>query len=203
MAQEREEASASESSPLGPPTSSSFSSTTRSLGRRTLRTASTDVNPLSASDTPLGLSASSTGGQYAVYSGAKKRASVLGSTFDPPPPAPVEPPPSAALPTPPSPSAPPTPPFAPTPQPSVPPLVSRPSNSTLPTTSGRPYARSVSEAKELLQGQSLKAEVQSLGLGNESTGAAMVQKVASVGKETEWVGVMKALETGKVGRPLV
>ncbi|ORY65625.1 hypothetical protein BCR35DRAFT_308555 [Leucosporidium creatinivorum] len=198
MVQEREGASPSESSPLGPPTSSSTSSTARSLGRRTLRTATTDVNPLSASDTPLGLSSSPTGGQYAVYSGAKKRASVLGSTFDPPPPAPVEPSPSAASPTPPSPSAPPTPPFAPTPQPSVPPLVSRASNSTLPTTSGRPYARSVSEAKELLQGQSLKAEVQSLGLGNESTGAAMVQKVALVGKETEWAGVMKALETGKI-----
>lgn len=42
-----------------------------------------------------------------------------------------------------------------------------------------------------------------MGLGNESTGAAMVQKVASVGKEAEWAGVMKALETGKVCGSLV
>jgi hypothetical protein len=41
-----------------------------------------------------------------------------------------------------------------------------------------------------------------LGLGNESAGAAMVQKLARVGKESEWSGVMAAVASGKVRFPL-
>lgn len=52
----------------------------------------------------------------------------------------------------------------------------------------------------MLQGQVLRSEVQSLGLGNDSTGTAMVQKLAGLGNEPEWAGVLKALATGKVSR---
>lgn len=191
MAAEQEGSSSGESAPLGVPATSSGSAP-RSLGRRTARPASTSDNPLAAAD--AGLSASPNSGQYAVYSSSKKRSSIL------------EPPAATELatspsPAPPSPSTPSTPPFAPTARPSVPPLISRPSNSTLPATSGRPYARSVSEARSMLQGQVLRSEVQSLGLGNDSTGAAMIQKLAGLSSEPEWAGVLKALATGNVSSP--
>ncbi|SGZ21235.1 BQ5605_C021g09345 [Microbotryum silenes-dioicae] len=94
----------------------------------------------------------------------------------------------------------------------APPLVSRPSNSTLPyakpsarnqdsssssmTTTTRAYARSISEAQEKLQGQQLKAEVQALGLGNDSVGAMMVNRLVSAfvkGEKADWSGVLGAL----------
>lgn len=190
------------------PTSSPLSSTPtlsigRAAGRNSLRSVlSSDTlstHPLLASPTdsgaPNGVSSSPSAGTYAVYSGRKKP-----SALDPVPQPDPSPTSSSLL----HPGA--TPPAlhqrasptSPTSATHLPPLISRPSSSPLPSTISRPAARSVSEAKELLRGQNLKAEVQSLGLANESAGWAMVQKLASLGKENEWSGVLAALGSGKV-----
>ncbi|GAA5905749.1 hypothetical protein JCM8208_000885 [Rhodotorula glutinis] len=173
------------------------SSVSRQSSRRSLR----------GSEHPLLASSSSqqdgqgSSGPYAVYSAGKRRAAgasngSLTSTS-----------PSSALVSPgegplsPSSSAPgstvSSPPFAPTSAPFLPPLISRPSNSTLPSPSGRPYARSVSEAKEQLQRQALKAELQALGLTAESAGAALITRVASVGAEPELKGLQDLVARGK------
>ncbi|SCV74917.1 BQ2448_7946 [Microbotryum intermedium] len=96
----------------------------------------------------------------------------------------------------------------------APPLISRPSNSTLPygrpsaraqdptssssttTPSTRAYARSISGAQQKLQGQQLKAEVQALGLGHDSVGAMMVNKLVAAftnGEKADWSAVLGCL----------
>lgn len=148
-----------------------------------------DAEPVDSS--PLGTAGAGAGGQYAVYSSAKKRPSgnpLSDSTTTASPP----PPPSTSS------SSIPTPPFHPTISLAPPPLVSRPSNSTLPSPSGRTYARSVSEAKEQLQKQALKAELQALGVQNDSWGAALVTKLAAIGDEGELSSVVQLVQSGKV-----
>lgn len=71
------------------------------------------------------------------------------------------------------------------------------------TPAGRPYARSVSEARQALLGQNLKAQLQALGLTTESAGNGMAQVLAGVASGgEEWKNVRKAVETGKVSRIL-
>ncbi|GAA6020550.1 hypothetical protein JCM11491_000792 [Sporobolomyces phaffii] len=127
-------------------------------------------------------------GQYAVYSSHKKRSSAnpLSDSFSP------SSPPSSSS------SSIPTPPFHPAISLAPPPLVSRPSNSTLPSPSGRTYARSVSEAKEKLQAQALKAELQALGLQHDSWGAAIVTKLAGIGQDGELSSIVELVKSGKV-----
>ncbi|GAA6059755.1 hypothetical protein JCM10212_001963 [Sporobolomyces blumeae] len=138
-------------------------------------------------------SAASSNGAYAVYSGSstKRRTSFnpLAATADP-----------ASTPgaTSPAPSTIPTPPFHPTIALAPPPLVSRPSNSTLPSPSGRSYARSVSEAKEQLQKQALKAQLQGLGLAIESWGAAIVHRLVGLGEEGDGKAIHSVLKSGKI-----
>ncbi|GAA5889523.1 hypothetical protein JCM6882_007057 [Rhodosporidiobolus microsporus] len=173
------------------------STLSRPASRRTLRS-SPSSNPLFAASEAASPESS---GQYAVYS-SKKRSSVLGSASgagtsvfsgSASPLSPSEGPLSPS--TAPS-SATSTPPFAPTS--AAPPLVSRPSNSSLPLpATSRPHARSVSEAKEQLQKQALKAELQTLGLSAESVGSALVGKLANLGDEAEWKGIQAALTSGK------
>lgn len=176
----------------------------RPSSRRSLKASdSASHNPLFA---PTAERAGAGGaGQYAVYSPGKKRATVSGSSGFPSttvstssPLSPSDGPLSASSTS----SAAPSPPFVPTTSPFLPPLVSRPSNSTLPSPSGRQYARSVSEAKEQLQKQAIKAELQSLGLSSESAGSALVNKLANLGDEAELKGLQAVLAGGKV-RPAV
>ncbi|KAK4335731.1 Cystathionine beta-lyase [Rhodotorula toruloides] len=158
----------------------------------------TSAHPLLAPSADDG-AASPSSGSYAVYSPGKKRAAVSGSSgfssssVTPSPLSPNEGPlsPSSAS------SATHTPPFVPTTAPFLPPLVSRPSNSTLPSPSGRQYARSVSEAKEKLQKQALKAELQGLGLSAESAGSALVNKLATLGEDADFKGLQAVLAGGK------
>ncbi|KAM0786432.1 hypothetical protein ACM66B_001896 [Microbotryomycetes sp. NB124-2] len=164
-------------------------------GRRSTR-------EMSSEDPLLAMTTSSTVGSsdYAVYQARRRsapRSSLNGNPSQLPSPlslaqsaahssTSVEQPPSPA-------SAP----FAPSTTSSIPPLVSRPSNSTLPAPSGRAYARSISEAQERLKAHVLTAELQSLGLSNESAGAAIVQKLANVGRDAEWQSVSAAIASGK------
>ncbi|GAA5956996.1 hypothetical protein JCM3765_006664 [Sporobolomyces pararoseus] len=139
-----------------------------------------------ASSPPFGTSAG--GGQYAVYSSAKKRPStnpLIDSNT------PSSPPSTSS-------NSIPTPPFHPTISLAPPPLVSRPSNSTLPSPSGRSYSRSVSEAKEQLQKQALKAELQTLGIQNDTWGAGLVTKLAAIGEEGELSSIVELVKSGKV-----
>lgn len=173
----------------------------RPSSRRSLRSLSSNLDdPLSSpspspslADTELASSPSGStaggGGQYAVYSSAKKRPSTN----------PLSDPSSPST----SSSSIPTPPFHPTISLAPPPLVSRPSNSTLPSPSGRSYARSVSEAKEQLQKQALKAELQGLGLQNDSWGAAIITKIAMTGEEGELSSIVELLKSGKVRHVLL
>ncbi|BGP17584.1 hypothetical protein JCM10213_001232 [Rhodosporidiobolus nylandii] len=170
----------------------------RPASRRTLRSypssSSTD-NPLfGGSSEP---SQPEQAGSYAVYNPLKKRASVLGAFSGPAAPSTSSPLSPSDGPLSSSSSSVSSPPFTPTTAPSIPPLVSRPSNSTLPATSGRQYARSVSEAKEQLQKQALKAELQGLGLAAESVGSAIVYKLANLGEEQEYRDVQAAIASGK------
>lgn len=99
----------------------------------------------------------------------------------------------------PSPSS--LPPTSPSSTPHLPPLVSRPSETSVPkgVPAGRPYARSVSEARQALLGQNLKAELQGLGVTSDASGAGMVQCLAGVGSAgDEWRNVKAAVESGKV-----
>ncbi|BGP25733.1 cystathionine beta-lyase [Rhodotorula toruloides] len=59
------------------------------------------------------------------------------------------------------------------------------------------YARSVSEAKEKLQKQALKAELQGLGLSAESAGSALVNRLATLGEDVEFKGLQSVLASGK------
>ncbi|CEQ41225.1 SPOSA6832_02914 [Sporobolomyces salmonicolor] len=182
----------------------------RPTSRRSLRSLSSSDAQGDPLSTPPSTDAVAAGAkQYAVYSPVKKRTSLSGtgtgsgasspgggaapSTALSPSEGPLSPvvAASSSMTTPP-------PPFHPTLSPNLPPLVSRTSNSSLPSPSGRTYGRSVSEAKEQLQKQALKAELQGLGLANESLGAAFVHKLAGLVEEPEWKGVMAALGTGKV-----
>ncbi|BGO92611.1 hypothetical protein NBRC10512_004290 [Rhodotorula toruloides] len=159
----------------------------------------TSAHPLLALSADDG-AASPSSGSYAVYSPGKKRAAVSGgsgfssSSVTPLPLSPNEGPlsPSSAS------NATTTPPFVPTTAPFLPPLVSRPSNSTLPSPSGRQYARSVSEAKEKLQKQALKAELQGLGLSAESAGSALVNRLATLGEDADFKGLQAVLAGGKI-----
>ncbi|GAA5982476.1 hypothetical protein JCM11641_006127 [Rhodosporidiobolus odoratus] len=178
---------------LVPPTRSTLS---RPTSRRSLRSI---PSSLSASD-PLFSPASETSGAestsgYAVYNPVKKRASILGAGG---PAAPVASPLSPSSEATYSSSASSTPPFLPVTSPNLPPLISRPSNSVLPTTSGRPYARSVSEAKEQLQKQALKAELQSLGLSPESFGSAIVHKLGALYEDPDLTAISAAIASGKI-----
>ncbi|KAK4055886.1 hypothetical protein OIO90_003143 [Microbotryomycetes sp. JL221] len=170
-------------------------------GRRSVRSASVEDPLLSSTSSFSSTSTVTTGGsggEYAVYQAKQRttgpRSSFVGSTSsltavssnnD-----------TAAQQQPPSPAS--SAPFAPTSTSSIPPLVSRPSNSTLPAPSGRAYARSISEAQERLKAQVLIAELQSLGLASDSAGAAIVQKLASVGQDAQWQAVNAAISSGKV-----
>jgi len=182
--------------------SSQRSSVSRQSSRRSLR-GSDGAHPLLASSSQQdsqGTGTSTSSGPYAVYSAGKRRAAgASGGSFTSTSPSLVSP---GEGPLSPSSSAPgstvSSPPFAPTSAPFLPPLISRPSNSTLPSPSGRQYARSVSEAKEQLQRQALKAELQALGLAAESAGAALVTRLASVGAEPELKGLQDLVARGKV-----
>lgn len=165
----------------------------RASSRRSLRSLSSNnddplsspSSPTRAGEGPLSNSESSNtggGGQYAVYSGAKKRTSANPLSL------------SDSI----HPSSPPAPPFHPAISLAPPPLVSRPSNSTLPSPSGRTYARSVSEAKEQLQKQAVKAELQSLGLHNDSWGAAIITKLAGIPDDGELSSIAEVVKSGKV-----
>ncbi|GAA5902027.1 hypothetical protein JCM5296_007558 [Sporobolomyces johnsonii] len=183
----------------------------RPTSRRSLRSLSSSDAQGDPLSTPPSTDAVAAGAkQYAVYNPVKKRTSLSGtgdgsranspgggaaapSTALSPSEGPLSPVVAAS-----STMTSPPPPFHPTLSPNLPPLVSRTSNSTLPSPSGRTYGRSVSEAKEQLQKQALKAELQGLGLANESLGAAFVHKLAGLVEEAEWKGVMAALGTGKV-----
>lgn len=138
---------------------------------------SLSAHPLLADD---GAETSSSG--YAVYHPAKT------GRLSTPPPAASHLAPRGPL----SPQAP-----APSPSHHPPPLVSRGSSSSAPTI-GRAAARSISEAKEKLQGQNLRAELQGLGIGPESVGNAMVNKLAGLQHGGEYQGILDALTSGKV-----
>ncbi|KPV74458.1 uncharacterized protein RHOBADRAFT_54275 [Rhodotorula graminis WP1] len=178
-------------------------SVSRQSSRRSLRGSE---HPLLASSSSQQQDSQGTGtsssGPYAVYSAGKRRAAgaSTGSFTSTSPSSALVSPGEGPL-SPSSSSAPgstmSSPPFAPTSAPFLPPLVSRPSNSSLPSPSGRQYARSVSEAKEQLQRQALKAELQALGLAAESAGAALVTRVASVGAEPELAGLQDLVSRGK------
>lgn len=169
----------------------------RPSSRRSLRSLSSNHDdPLSSpalAEPELSTSptTSTPGGPYAVYSSTMKRSSANplfdGAASSPPPPSTSTN--STSIPTPP---------FHPTISLAPPPLVSRPSNSTLPSPSGRTYVRSVSEAKEQLQKQALKAELQGLGLQNDSWGAAIVTKMAGIGEEGELSSIVQLVKSGKV-----
>lgn len=175
------------------------STLSRPTSRRSLKS-SDAAHPLLAPSQDSTKTGSGGTGPYAVYSAGKRRAAgSSGASFASTSPSLVSPgeaplSPSASATS----SALSTPPFAPTSAPFLPPLVSRPSNSTLPSPSGRHYARSVSEAKEQLQRQALKAELQALGLATESAGAALVTQLASVGTEPELKGLQELVAGGKV-----
>ncbi|GAA5839559.1 hypothetical protein JCM9279_005979 [Rhodotorula babjevae] len=189
------EADSTSAGPTAPP-----SGVSRQSSRRSLRGSDpTTAHPLLASSSSQQDSQGTSSGPYAVYSASKRRAAgASGASFTSTSPSLVSP---GEGPLSPSSSAPSStvssPPFAPTSAPFLPPLVSRPSNSTLPSPSGRQYARSVSEAKEQLQRQALKAELQALGLAAESAGAALVTRVASVGAEPELKGLLDLVARGK------
>ncbi|KAK4047400.1 hypothetical protein OIV83_005447 [Microbotryomycetes sp. JL201] len=177
-------------SPANVPRAHTQPSQTPSLGRRSTRETSIDdplLGPAAAPPTADRASSS----DYAVYQAKRRstqRSSLNGSTSQAlSSPSAVDQPSSLA-------SAP----FGPGSTSSIPPLVSRPSNSTLPAPSGRAYARSISEAQERLKAHVLTAELQSLGLGNDSAGAAIVQKLATAGRDTDWQYVNAAIESGKI-----
>ncbi|GAA5895468.1 VPS9 domain-containing protein [Sporobolomyces salmoneus] len=166
----------------------------RPTSRRSLRSLSSNQDdplssPSSLADTePSSSSPSSTpggSGQYAIYSSVKRRPSANPLSDTP------SSPPSTSS------SSIPTPPFHPAISLAPPPLVSRPSNSTLPSPSGRSYARSVSEAKEQLQKQALKAELQKMGVQNDSWGAGLVTKLAAIGEEAELSSIVELVKSGK------
>ncbi|GAA5822333.1 hypothetical protein JCM3770_001573 [Rhodotorula araucariae] len=193
------EASAVKAEPAVPEASLTRASVSRPSSRRSLRTSDgSAAHPLSAPSTD---GQGQGQGQYPVYSPGKKRSLVGGSglpahsasSLSPGEGSPLSPSPSSGS----AGSTLSSPPFAPTTSAFLPPLVSRPSNSTLPSPSGRHYARSVSEAKEQLQRQALKAELQSLGLGAESAGAALVARLASVGDEADLKGLQDLIASGK------
>lgn len=155
----------------------------RSIGKRTI---ATDVlsghHPLLATGSDV-----EPAGTYAVYSGKRK-----------PPGLPLL---SPAASGPPSPALSTTNRLPPPTSPAIAtPLVSRPSDSNLPTTlsGGRPYARSISEAKELLQSQNLKSELHDVGLSPESAGALFVGKISALAGEKEWEPILTAVTSGRV-----
>lgn len=89
--------------------------------------------------------------------------------------------------------------FGPSSTHSLPPLISRPSSTQLPPPAqGRQYARSVSEAKEQLQRQALKAELQNLGLSAESAGAALVARLGTLVDDADLTSLAAAVRSGKV-----
>lgn len=95
-------------------------------------------------------------------------------------------------------------PFAPSSTHSLPPLISRPSSTQLPPPAqGRQYARSVSEAKEKLQRQALKAELQDLGLSAESAGAALVARLGTLDDDADLKSLSVVVRSGKVSDSLV
>lgn len=57
------------------------------------------------------------------------------------------------------------------------------------------------DAKQLLIGQNLRADVQRLGLDNASAGWAFVNLLSNLDKEREWSGILSAIANGggKVG----
>lgn len=61
-----------------------------------------------------------------------------------------------------------------------------------------PPRRTMSEASVNLIGQNLKAQLQNLGLNNESVGFLMVNKLSNLGREIEWKGILVAVGCGKV-----
>lgn len=205
-------ASSNPSSSRGTP-SSPASSLARSAGRRV---------EVEGSDNPLlGSPEDSVMGSYPVYSARRRISSATPTPEDAPPlisaPASTSSP-SISSPPPPPPAA-----------PSYAPPVSNSSSTTsistsrhvppIPRTSSTPRmtfgaassidhqrkssSSSAAEARDLLSTQSLKARTQSMGLANESVGAAMVLKLVTVGKELEWSGVVRALNGGKVGRSCI
>lgn len=95
-------------------------------------------------------------------------------------------------------------PFAPSSTHSLPPLISRPSSTQLPPPAqGRQYARSVSEAKEQLQRQALKAELQDLGLSAESAGAALVARLGTLDDDADLKSLSVVIRSGKVSESFV
>ena len=181
--------------------SSSPNTLSRSSSRRTLRTVpSSSSDPASAH--PLLSDSTSSGsnapGTYAVYDkSSRKRAGSSSQSLT------VLSPPSSTLspnegPLAPSPSPSPSP-FAPSSTHSLPPLISRPSSTQLPPPAqGRQYARSVSEAKEQLQRQALKAELQDLGLSAESAGAALVARLGTLDDDVDLKSLSVVVRSGKV-----
>ncbi|GAA5933274.1 uncharacterized protein JCM15063_001271 [Sporobolomyces koalae] len=164
---------------------------------------STHDDPLSSPSAGPALPEPSTspGGPYAVYNSYKKRSTtnplstdVTSATSPPRLSSSSTTTTSSSA----SPSTIPTPPFHPTIALAPPPLVSRPSNSTLPSPSGRTYARSVSEAKEQLQKQALKAELQALGIQHDSWGAHMITKLGSISPDSESSTIVDLVKSGKV-----
>lgn len=80
----------------------------------------------------------------------------------------------------------------------LPPIVSSHDDDAPHPTLTRTAARSISEAREKLNGQNLRATLGELGLTQESVGSFMVLKVASMSGDASWKGVWEALNCGKV-----
>ena len=188
--------------------SSSPNTLSRPSSRRTLRTVpSSSSDPASAHPllTDSTNSGSNAPGTYAVYDkSSRKRAGSSSQSLT------VLSPPSSTLspnegPLAPSPSPSPSPsPFAPSSTHSLPPLISRPSSTQLPPPAqGRQYARSVSEAKEQLQRQALKAELQDLGLSAESAGAALVARLGTLDDDVDLKSLSVVARSGKVSDSFV
>ncbi|GAA5864991.1 hypothetical protein JCM3774_003931 [Rhodotorula dairenensis] len=190
--------------------SSSPRALSSSSSRKTLRTVSSTSSSSSSTDPGahplLGGPAAEPGapGSYAVYDKNSRRQQRVGSgahsvgVVSPPTSTlaahegPLAPSPSAA-------STATTPPFTPSSTHSLPPLISRPSSTQLPPPAqGRQYARSVSEAKEQLQRQALKAELQDLGLSAESAGAALVARLGTLEDDPDLKSLSAAVRSGKL-----
>ncbi|GAA5987503.1 hypothetical protein JCM10908_001981 [Rhodotorula pacifica] len=180
----------------------------RPSSRRTLRSVPSS-DPAASAHPLLGSSAdsassSNASGSYAVYdkssrkrAGSSSQHSSSTSVLSPPSSVlsanegPLAPSPSSSTVT--------TPPFTPSSTHSLPPLISRPSSTQLPPPAqGRQYARSVSEAKEQLQRQALKAELQDLGLSAESAGAALVSRLGTLEDDAELKSLAPAVRSGKL-----
>lgn len=176
----------------------------RLSSRKTLRTGPTSEDPTSAHplDVPAPIGANSgSSGSYAVYDKGRKRtgSNSLSSHVLSPPSSILSPSETPLAPSPVPSSAGTTPPFTPSSTHSLPPLISRPSSTQLPPAAqGRQYARSVSEAKEQLQRQALKAELRDLGLSAESAGAALVARLGTLEDDPDLKRLVPVVRSGKV-----